>query len=291
MKSALTLKRIVWLAFKYLYIACQIFVMLFPLFFMFMSAFKTSREIDVTPFALPTSFDAIVANVTNVINGQLGSIKLTPFFTMLANTLILTIVPLIFMLILATLCAYGLGRYRFRGKGIVMGFILLVQTVPFFGYITPMQMLIDGIHLYDSHLGVIPVYVAVALPATIVLMQGFFRTFPVGVEEAALIDGCSEVKKFLLVVAPMSIGIIGSMAIVNFMAYWNEFAIASLLLSDAAKKTINLGIFALKTQLGGVGRKDYIMTLLTLAALPNLLFFTVLQKSIINGISLGSLKG
>ena len=291
MKAPVTPKRVAWLSFKYLYIAMQIFVMLFPLFFMFMSAFKTNREIDLTPFALPSSFEAIKVNVMNVINGEVGKAQLTPFFKMLSNTVILTAVPLVFMLILSTLCAYGLGRYRFKGKGIVLGFILLVQTVPFFGYIIPMQLLVDSMGLFNKHLGVIPVYVAVALPSTIVLMQGFFKTFPVGVEEAALIDGCSEIKKFTLVVAPMSIGIIGSMAIVNFMGYWNEFAVASLLLPDESKRTINLGVFALKTQLGGVGRKDYIMTLLSMAALPNLIFFTVLQKSIINGISLGSLKG
>ena len=280
-----------WKLFRELYLFFNIIFMLYPLFFMFMSAFKTNREIEVTPFQFPTGLDAIKTNINNVISGQIGGLRLTPFINLIGNTFFLTIGSLIIMLACATLCAYSLGRLSFKGKTYIIIFILIVQTVPFFGYIIPLFFAMYTIRLYDTLFGVIPVYVAVSLPATIILMIGFFKAFPKAVEEAALIDGCSEATKFIYIVIPMSLSIIGSMAIINFMGFWNEFAIASLLLKSTRLFTINMGVFALKTQLGGVGKKDYIMTLLTLSALPNLLFFTLLQKSIIKGVSLGSVKG
>ena len=274
-----------------IYIVFNIVIMLYPLFFMFMSSFKTNSEIEVTPFAFPHGFSTFAQNVKNVWNGRIGYIRLTPFITMLGNTIFLTALSLVGLLICATLCAYALGRLRFRGKSIIMAIVLLTQAVPFFGYITPMFYAMHHVGLTDSLMGVVPVYIAVSIPSAVVLMVGFFQAFPKEVEEAALIDGCNEFTKFLFIVTPMSVGIIGSMAVINFMGFWNEFAIANLLLKTPRLNTINMGVFALKTQMGGTGKKDYIMTLLTLSALPNLVFFTILQKGIINGISLGAVKG
>ncbi len=270
--------------------------MLFPLYFMFINAFKTDMEITLTPFKLPSGFQAIADNLADVFRGTItknGKVRvtLTPFLTMLKNSVVLTLVPMLLMLICSTLCAYALGRLKFKGKGIVVGLILLCQTVPYFGYMYPMFFELNFLGFINRIFGVVPVYVAVSLPSCIILMIGFFSTFPQAVEEAAVMDGCNEFKKFIMIVVPMSWGIIGSMAIINFMGYWNEFAICNLMLTSPENRTLNMGVFLTQSDLKGVTAKNYVFALLVMSAIPNLLFFTAFQKTIINGISLGSVKG
>ena len=289
-KMSKTAPAIIGKVVKEIYMLFNIFVMFFPLFFMVLCAFKTNTEIIREPFAWPSDINVLVTNVTNVWNGTISNVELTPFIVMLKNTVVLTFVPMVIMILCATLCAYAIGRLTFSYKGIIMTFVMLVQTVPYFGYMYPLYFEVNFFNLLDTLAGTSLVLVAVSLPSTIILMIGFFKAFPVAVEEAAMIDGANEFQKFMVIVMPMSISIIGSMIIVNFMGYWNEFAIASLILSSPEHRTINVGMFALKSQMGGVGKKDYIMTLLTLSAIPNLVFFSLFQKSIINGVSLGSVK-
>jgi raffinose/stachyose/melibiose transport system permease protein len=153
-----------------------------------------------------------------------------------------------------------------------------------------MYMFADKMNLTNDLLGIIPIYVAVSLPQCIVLMQGFYSSFPKAIEEAALLDGCTEFKKLLHIVLPMSKGQIAAMAVVNFMGYWNEVAIASLLLNDANLRTINIGVLMTNTQTGTMNY-SYVFALLVLSAVPNFIFFTLFQKKIIGGVSLGGVKG
>ena len=272
-------------------------MMLFPLLFMIFSSLKTSGEFTGDPFGFPADFPGtFIENVKMVFSGKTpipGSIftlDLTPFITMLGNTVLVTFGSLILMIFCSLLAGYAIAKKRFRGKKLFIIFVMIIQIVPFFGYITPMYLFATQLKLTNSLLGLIPQLVGVSLPSTIVLMQGFYKTFPTAVEEAALIDGCGEFKKFIHIVLPMSRGIIASMAVINFMGYWNEVGISSLMLNDLKLFTISVGILSTNTQTGTMNYA-YVMTLLTFSALPNLIFFTVFQKSITRGISLGSVKG
>ena len=286
-----------WKILRELYLWINIFLMLFPLLFMIFSSLKTSGEFTGDPFGFPADFPGtFIENVKMVFSGKTpipGSIftlDLTPFITMLGNTVLVTFGSLILMIFCSLLAGYAIAKKRFRGKKLFIIFVLIIQIVPFFGYITPMYLFATQLKLTNSLLGLIPQLVGVSLPSTIVLMQGFYKTFPTAVEEAALIDGCGEFKKFIHIVLPMSRGIIASMAVINFMGYWNEVGISSLMLNDLKLFTISVGILSTNTQTGTMNYA-YVMTLLTFSALPNLIFFTVFQKSITRGISLVSVKG
>ncbi|MBQ7163879.1 MAG: carbohydrate ABC transporter permease [Clostridia bacterium] len=278
------------------YLFINIAAMLVPLIFMFLNAFRTDSEITLRPFGFPSGGGAVVQNIRDVINGTItirGKVRLTltPYFTMLKNTVVLTVFPMILMLVCSTLCAYALGRMKLKFKWFVASIIFICQTVPYFGYMYPMFFELNFLGLLNSLTGVIPVYVAVSMPSSIILMIGFFNVFPAAVEEAAMIDGCNEFQKFTRIVVPMSRGIIGSMAVINFMGYWNEFAIVSLMLTSPETRTLNMGVFLTQNDMKGINAKNYVFALLALSAIPNLLFFTLFQKNIINGISLGSVKG
>ncbi len=274
-----------------LFLWCNILLMLFPLYFMIVSAMKSNTEFYRDPLGLPKELWAnLKANLEMAITGQVGVLQHTPFTTMLLNTSILTVVSLVIMVLTATLAGYVMGTKRFKGKGLFTLFVLIIQTMPFFGYIMPLYMFVDRLGLTNQLLGVVPVYVAVSLPQCIILMQGYFSSFPKEVEEAAILDGCGEIKKFLHIVIPMSKGAIASMAVINFMGFWNEVAIASLMLNDETLRTINIGVLMTNTQTGTMNYA-YVFALLVLSAIPNFIFFTIFQKRIIGGISLGSVKG
>lgn len=286
-----------WKILRELFLWINIFFMLFPLVFMIFSAFKSSGEFMGNPFGMPsdfpgTFFDNVVMVVTGAIPvaGSSFTMNLTPFFTMLLNTIIVTFGSLVLMILCSLLGGYALAKKQFRGKQAYVIFVLIIQIVPFFGYITPMFLFATQVGITNSLVGLIPQLVGVSLPAAIVLMQGFYKSFPTAVEEAALIDGCNEFTKFIHIVLPMSKGIIATMAVINFMGYWNEVGISSLMINDLNLFTISVGVLSTNTQ-SGLMNYAYVMTLLTFSALPNLIFFTVFQKSITRGISLGSIKG
>lgn len=274
-----------------LYLWFNIFLMLFPLYFMVISSMKTNAEFYNSAFALPKEpWETLKANMTMAFTGKVGGVQYTGFGTMLFNTVFLSVVSLVVMVAVALLAGYAMGTRQFKGKALFTIFLLTIQTVPFFGYIMPMYLFVDKLELTNKLLGVVPVFVAVSLPSTIILMQGFFSSFPKAIEEAALIDGCGEVRKLFHIVIPMAKGAIASMAIINFMGYWNDVAISTLMLTDANLRTINIGVLMTNTQTG-IMNYSYVFALLVLSAVPNFIFFTIFQKSIIGGISLGGVKG
>ncbi|MGN1099834.1 MAG: carbohydrate ABC transporter permease [Christensenellales bacterium] len=291
-----------WKVFREAFLFVNVFLMLFPLAFMVLSATKTNEEFLMTPFSLPSDFPGtMLNNLQYVISGKILFPELggeyieveifTPFFTMLKNSMILTVLSLAGMIIIATMFGYALGTKKFKGKGFMMFFLLIIQTVPFFGYIMPLRLVADALNIVDKLLGVVPVYIAVSLPMAIILFQGYFSSFPKEVEEAAMIDGCNEFQKFVRIIVPVSAGMIASLAVINFMGYWNEYAIANLLLGSKLElRTINMGVMVSNSQVG-VTYYYYTFMLLVLSALPNFIFFTVFQKRIVGGMTLGAVKG
>lgn len=290
-RCGLALRRGLYIIPRELYLWFNILLMIFPLYFMLISAMKNNNEFYNSAFALPRNAIATLAeNLRMALSGKVGGVQYTPFGTMLLNTVFLSVVSLTVMVALALLAGYAMGTRQFKGKTLFTVFLLTVQTVPFFGYVVPMYLFVEKLHLTNKLLGVVPVYVAVSLPATVILMQGFFSSFPKAISEAALIDGCGEIKRLFYIVIPMSKGAIFSMAIINFMGYWNEVAISTLMLTEERLRTINIGVLMTNTQTGAINY-SYVFALLVLSAVPSFLFFTLFQKNIISGISLGGVKG
>jgi ABC-type glycerol-3-phosphate transport system permease component len=287
-------KNLAFEVFKNFYLFINVFIMLFPLGLMFFNTFKTHNEIATNPFGFSAnSAENFNNNVKNVFLGHpTSSMTLTPFFTMLINSMIYTAGALIILMITGTMCSYCLGRFKFKFKRLVIFFIIMIQIIPFFGYMVPLFFNINRMGLLNSYIAVILVYCGVALPGTIIVMLGFFQAFPKDIEEAAIIDGCSEFRKFISIIIPIAKGIIASMMLINFMGFWNEFVIVSLLVKDSNMYPINVGVIIVKAnQQGSGGHLDYIMTLLAMSALPNMIIFSVFQKQIVSGITLGSVKG
>ena len=282
------------LTLRELYLILQAVLMIFPLVYLLLCSAKTSAAIAQSPFALPDSFSVFVENFRQAFTGQIvlaGNVSVqmyTPFLTMLKNTVILVLVALVFLVVCATPMGYVLGTRQFRGKNAVMFYVLFIQTVPLFGYLTAFYVLMDAIGFTNNLFAIGVIYAGVSMPSTILFMKGFYASFPREVEEAAEIDGAGEFRRFLMIVVPMSKGIVVSMVLVQFMGYWNEFAIVNLLVSQQNLRTIAINVMLTSSSV----YMTYTFALLVLSAVPTFVFFTVFQKRITQGgLSLGSIKG
>ena len=278
-----------------IYLILTALIMLFPLVYMFISSGKSSQELANDPFLLRMSWENIRENYRMVFTGERLSptgvaMKIyTPFFLQLRNVLIQVASALVFLVVCAVPIGYVLGRRNFKGKRAYLLFLIFIQTVPLFGYLIAFYVLMDAMGFTNNLIGTGLIFAGVSMPGAIIFLRGFFVSFPGEIEEAAEVDGAGEWKKFLWIIIPMARGIIVSIVLINFMGYWNEFGISSLLLTDPDLKTISINVMMTAD---AQNNQTYLFPLLVLSSVPTLLIFTLFQREITTGgLTMGSLKG
>lgn len=266
-----------------LFLGIFAFVCIYPLAWMIYSAFKIEGEIYARPLGLPHTL-----NLDYFYEVWVGTVS-TPFYIYIKNSLFVTVASLVFMCIIATMAAYGISRFKFYGLKLVNSFILMSMAIPLQAYFISLYTQIRSMGMPNHLWSLVILYVTTSLPFAIIMLAGYFKTFPKSIEEAAVIDGCNEFKKMIYIVAPMAKSAIATLAIINFAGYWNELLLTMLVITSNTMKTVNLGILAYRSaysiQMG------HSFAALTYAVLPILVFFLIFQKHIIKGITLGSLKG
>jgi multiple sugar transport system permease protein len=210
------------------------------------------------------------------------------FMRYLSNSLIVGLASTLITLALGCMAAYGLARFRFRGRNTVAYTTLLLRTVPLAVLAVPVFMIWNEAGIINSLSGLVLLYVAVNLPFTIWLLYGFIAQVPIELEEAALMDGCSPIQVFYKVVLPLIKPGLAAASIFTFRMAWNEFILA-LVLTDRATRTLPVAASLYITDIGvDWGR---IMALGSLIAIPPLLFTFIAAQQIITGLTAGSVKG
>jgi multiple sugar transport system permease protein len=210
------------------------------------------------------------------------------FMRYLGNSLIVGVVSTVITLVLGCMAAYGLARFRFRGRKTIAYTTLLLRTVPLAVLAVPVFMLWSQAGLINSLPGLILLYVAVNLPFTIWLLYGFVLQVPPEMEEAAAIDGCGPIQVFYKVVLPLIKPGLAAAAIFTFRIAWNEFILA-LVLTDRATRTLPVAASLYITDIGVDWGK--IMALGSLIAIPPLIFTFIAARQIITGLTAGAVKG
>ena len=285
-------RRITFLVLREAYLWFQVLLMIFPLVFMVLASGKSQLEMAQNPFGLPSSWGQFSANYQSVITGLKDFYGqpvqfYTPYFTMIKNSAVLTLGGLVFLIVCAAPIGYVLGARDFPGKRPFMLFIIFIQTVPRFGYLIAFYYLMNNWNMMNNQLGICIIYAAVSMPSTIIYLKGFYQSFPREIEEAAKLDGAGELQRYLQIVLPVSSSMLFAMLLIQFMGYWNEYAITNMLTTKMSLKTVSITLMSTSE-----ADYTYMMALLVLSALPSLLFFTVFQKRIINSnLTMGAIKG
>lgn len=255
------------------------FVVIYPVFLMVLSSFKTSREIFRSPFALPDAW-----SLANYVEAWTRG----NFSTYFGNSVLVSAASLVLVLLLGSLAAYPLGRYAFRGRTWLTMYFLSGLMLPIKLGILPLFFLMRSLGLYDTPLALIAVYAASGLPFTIFVLANFFETLPRELEEAARLDGASEFRIFWQVMLPLVRPALATVAIFNFIPWWNDFFFPLIFIRSDRFKTLPLGLFSFF----GEHQNDWALLFagLTITALPVLIVYLFASRQIIKGLTSGALK-
>lgn len=259
----------------YLLLAFAAIGVLYPLFWMFASAMKTSAQIFSDPWSLPSTLN-IDAFVTAWHQGLVRYI---------VNSVILTVASLFLTLAIAAAAAYGLTKLRLPfAKTItflVLGGLMISPTTA----LVPLFELMQAVGLYDTRIGLIVLYVAYRLPFTIFLLRAYLLTMPSELEDASVIDGASRGQAFFYIVVPLMRPALVAAGLVNVLHTWNEFPFALIFLNDPALKTLPVGLLDLKSTI----QTDWpvLFAGLALAALPMIVAFVIGQRHFVRGLAEG----
>ncbi len=206
----------------------------------------------------------------------------------LGNSLFVGVISTVITLVLGCMAAYGLARFRFKGRTTIAYTSLLLRTVPLAVLAIPVFVIWNQWGLVNSLWGLILLYVAVNLPFTIWLLYGFVLQVPLELEEAAAIDGCGPLRVFTSVFLPLMAPGLAAASIFTFRIAWNEFILA-LVLTDRHTRTLPVAASLFITDMGVDWGK--VMAMGSLIAIPPLIFTFVAARQIIGGLTAGAVKG
>jgi arabinogalactan oligomer / maltooligosaccharide transport system permease protein len=212
-----------------------------------------------------------------------------PFLLWLRNSLIVALGTALIGVALASLGGFALSRSRFSGRGAMLQGILMTQMFPATMLLLPLYLLMRKLHLVDTLGGVMIAYVATALPFCIWTMKGYYDTIPKDLNEAALIDGCSPFGAFVRVTLPLSAPALVITGLFSFMTGWSEFMVARVMLASKELMTLPLGLESLFTTYQTEWANYAAGSLLV--CIPVVVLFLVLNRFLVSGLTLGSVKG
>lgn len=263
-----------------------------PVFWVFMASIKENVEFYANPWALPKGF--YFQNFVNAFQAA----KMGDF---ILNSVIVTALALVILLVVALPASYVLARFTFVGKKFfntlfMAGLFINVNyiVVPIFlmlrGWDDVVWEMFGGGFFLNNIVVLAIVYAATALPFTIYLLAGFFRTLPKAYEEAAAIDGCGHFKTMVKVMFPMAKPSIITVILFNFLAFWNEFIVAQTLMTQESARTLPVGLMNLMQAARGKAEYGRLYAGLVIIMLPTLLLYIAVQKKLTQGMTLGGLK-
>lgn len=265
----------------YTLVALLVVCALFPLYWMFnTSLLSTSNMFKAVPDAIP-DFSRIGIYVE--------VFKTLPLAMWLGNSLVIAVGTTILSAALALFAAYALSRYRFRGRGFI-GFVMFAsQMLPEALLLVPLYAMFLAFGLLNQLHGLILVNTAFVMPILIWLFKGAIDSVPVEIEDAARIDGCSRLKLQVRIVWPLIAPAIVTGMVLSFFHAWNEYLLATTFLLDRDKRPASVGLASLIGELATP--LDQVMAAATVYALPALIFFLIVQRHIVGGLTAGGVKG
>jgi len=252
----------------------------YPIFLMIITSLKENREIFTRPYSLPQSFN---------LDSYIRLFKISNYLIYFRNSIIITLTSLLIILALSSLISYVLAKYRFTGSRFLYFYFIAGLIIPIkLGTIGIIRIML-GLHIFDTLAALIIVYTAMGIPFGVFILTDFIRLIPEELSNSARIDGCSEPIIFFRIILPLIRPALAAVAIINFIPIWNDFWFPLLLIRTDNVKTIPLATALLygqyETNFG------LIFSVLTAASLPVIIFYLIMSRQFIKGLSSGALKG
>lgn len=263
-----------------LYLILLLIIAVFPLLWLLVSAFKSSSEMLNNPTRIwplrwtLENFRTVLITLNFIIN--------------IRNSLIIAACTTVIAVIISSLAAYGVVRFFPRLGSLMTRVLVTSYMFPSIMLVIPYAMVMARLNLTNTRIGLVLVYLSFSVPYAVWMLVGFFKTVPIGIEEAARIDGANKLEVFVRIVLPLvSPGIVAT-AIYVFINAWNEYLYAMILMSSSDKTTISV---AVKTLEGAdILNWGSLMAACAIVVVPSILFFCFIQNKMAGGLSEGAVK-
>ena len=253
----------------------------FPLLWMFVTSIKPDREILNLVPSLLTAHPQVDA--------YMRLFSQTNFMTYFMNSLTVAGGATLLTIVVGTLAAYAITRFRFRGRELVAGTMLFTYMFAPIMIVVPFYILMRKAGLANSHLGLILSYTTFSLPFSMWMLRSFFQSIPIDLEEAAMMDGASRPQAVLRIIVPLAIPGVVAVSIFTFVVAWNDYLFARVLIGSDQLKTLPIGIQDLYDST--VTDWGMVMAAGVMITIPALVFFVSVQRYLIAGWGAGAVKG
>ncbi len=264
----------------YLVTTIFLIIILFPFFWILVTSFKPSADIFGDNAFRVFSRTPTGQNYSSVLTGKniLSSIK---------NSLIVSSVTTLYVIVVSTLAAYAISRFHFRFKNFLLGLILVISMFPQMIIVGPVFNLFTALHWTNTYFIVLP-YSTITIPMAVWIMVAHFGNIPISIEESAKIDGASPWRTLWSIVFPLAAPGVFTTAIITFIAAWNEYLLTATLNTEIPMQTVPVAISFLRTQFqilwGEVSAATVIVTV------PTIVIVLIFQKKIVSGLVSGAVK-
>jgi multiple sugar transport system permease protein len=267
----------------YVYATVIAILFLLPLALLVLTVFKTPGQAAATPPSyLPHPFST--GNFAKLFG---SSVNLMPY---VVHSLIVSLGTVAGTLLLTIPAGYGFANFRFRGSGVLFACLLVILMVPFQSILTPLYVVLKDVGLQNSLLGLALVYITYQLPFGLFVMRNSFSSIPRAISEAAEVDGAGALRQLWRIHLRLVVPGVVTVAIFAFIAAWNDFIAALILLSDQSKFTLPVELLTLETGQFGVIDWGVLEAGVFISMVPCVLIFLLLQRYYLGGILSGAVK-
>ena len=254
---------------------------LVPFYWMLATSLKKDKEI--------YGFEATLVPRQPNLDAYRRLFAQTPFVKYLVNSTIIAVSTTVASLVLGCLGAYALARLRFPGRRLIARGLIFSYLVPPALLFIPLFTVMSTLNLIDTRHGLTLVYLSFTLPFCTWLLLGYFRSVPLELEEAALVDGCSRMSALVRIILPMSLPALAVVAFFSFTQAWNEFLYANVFVNSVDVRTITTGLTLFVVE--DVFFWGPMMGAACLATIPPVLIYLIFQRWVVKGLTLGAVKG
>jgi raffinose/stachyose/melibiose transport system permease protein len=255
---------------------------LFPIYFLFINSFKSQTEIVASSISLPNEW-----KFSYLIN---AAIKID-LFQSLINTIIITICSVLLIVFVSITVAWVMVRSKSKIFNILFLIFASAMLIPFQSVMYPLVSFMEDLNLKNTF-GLILMYAGFGLSMSVLFYHGFLKSVPLSLEEAAVLDGANIFELFRYVIFPLVMPTTATVIIINAVWIWNDYLLPFLVIGNNSSKTLTLSLYYAKSLSGQYGNPwELIFPAVLISVLPIMLIFIILQRSIIEGISAGAVKG
>jgi len=264
---------------KLIFLSIVFVLYIFTFFIVLINSFKERKDILINPMMMPNKL-----NLSNYVDAYTKMDYLHAF----ANSLIITVFSVALITLLSSMTAYIFVRRKWKFNQFMFFFMVASMIIPFQGIMIPLVKIYGSIGMMDNKWSLIYMYIGFGASLAVFMYHGFIKSIPVELEEAATIDGCSQLQTFFKIVFPLLKPTTVTIAILDILWIWNDFLLPYLVLISPDQRTLPLSVFYFY----GTYTIEYgpAMAALMIATIPVIVVYLIMQKQIIKGVLQGSIK-